>query len=81
MKKKKLKLSDLKVESFTTNLEREEKQTVDGGIQGKLDTSAPGGMCDCILQRSWDYDNTCLPGCSTACPVIDPSNPIICEWP
>ena len=45
-KKMKLKLDDLKVESFVTSLNDEEKKNINGGVTAcQVDTSTSGASC------------------------------------
>ena len=68
MKKSKLNLNDLKVESFVTNINTGKSETVKGGFQGSNGTICNSNCCsndDFCFSRQTDCETIFDPGCNT----------------
>ena len=81
MKKQKLKLEDLKVKSFVTSMEKQQKQTIDGGITPAITISLTIASAASILTvgsfpdddtvyncQAYTFANNCTKGCENIVP-------------
>ena len=73
MKKKKLNLGDLKVQSFVTSMDEKSKETVQGGARSEIVCSA-SGVCicqteDCETEIGCDVTQNCSEFCFIDQPI------------